>query len=137
MVWEWLVGSFDHFLGYYEHNYFWYQQPNGKWVYIPYDFGESTFGSDPKKKYYPNIIENIKNNTDIDIAYLSFKDFELNHPIIKILIHKNDKKFRDLLGDIISKVYNPDTLLLHIDKIKDLISPYIKKDRKSGAGKIK
>lgn len=134
MAWEWLIGSYDHFLNYYSHNFFWYQQPNGKWVYIPFDFGESTFGSNQKKKYYPNIKDKKK---FVDYAYISFKDFELSHPIIKILIHNDDTIFRNLLGDIISKIFNPDSLLIHIDKIKDLISPYVKKDRDLEAGKIK
>jgi len=136
MAWEWLIGSHDHFLGYFEHNYFWYQQPNKKWVYIPYDFGETTFGSVPKLLYYPKINKKEK-TVDIDIAYISFKDFELDHPIIKILIHNDDNTFRNLLGDIISKIFNPDTLLLHIEKLKTLISPFIEKDRKYNAGKIK
>jgi len=137
MAWEWLVGSYDHFLGYYGHNYFWYQQPNKKWIYIPFDFGESTFGLNPNTMFYPNIKNKKKKKTDIDIAYISFKEFELNHHIIKVLIHNDDSFFRNLLGDIISKIYNPDTLFLHINKVKKLISPYIIKDRKFNAGKIK
>eukprot|EP00833_Pecoramyces_ruminatium_P010723 jgi/Orpsp1_1/1184755/evm.model.c7180000090871.1 len=134
MAWEWLVGSYDHILSFYCHNFFWYQQPNGKWVYIPFDFGESTFGSNQRNKYYKKL--KLKKNKIIDFAYISFKDFELNHPIIKILIHDDDTSFRNMLGDIISKIYNPDTLLIYIDKIKNLISPYVKKDRDLGAGKI-
>ena len=34
MAWEYLMGSWDHFLGAYGHNLYWYQQPNGKWVIV-------------------------------------------------------------------------------------------------------
>jgi len=134
MAWEWLMGSFDHFLSYYGHNLYWYQQPNGKWVYIPYDH-DIELGQDEYIGFYPN--RTFNHHGDIDFANLSFKDFELDHPIIQVLVHDDDTTFRELLGDIISKVFNPDTLLIHINKIRDIIAPYVKKDRDTGAGKIK
>jgi hypothetical protein len=133
MAWEWLMGSFDHFLSYYGHNLYWYQQPNGKWVYIPYDH-DIELGQDEYIGFYPN--RTFNHHGDIDFANLSFKDFELDHPIIQVLVHDDDTTFRELLGDIISKVFNPDTLLIHINKIRDIIAPYVKKDRDTGAGKI-
>jgi len=133
MAWEWLMGSFDHFLSYYGHNLFWYQQPNNKWVYIPYDH-DIELGQDEYIGFYPN--RTFNHHGDIDFAYLSLKDFELDHPIMQILVHDDDTVFRELLGDIISKVFNPDTLLIHINEIRDFIAPYVKKDRESGAGKI-
>ncbi|ORX80823.1 hypothetical protein BCR32DRAFT_220708 [Anaeromyces robustus] len=133
MAWEWLMGSWDHFLGIYGHNLYWYQQPNGKWVYIPYDH-DIELGQDLWTKFYPN--KPFNHMEDIDFTNVSFKDFELNHPIIKILIHDDDTIFRELLGDIISRVFNPDTLLIHIDEIKKLISPYVKKDRNNNSSKI-
>jgi len=78
----------------------------------------------------------INDMEDCEFTNISFKDFELDHPIVKILIHNNDTFFRECLCDIISKVYNPDTLLSHIDDVKNLISSYVKKGRDSGAGKI-
>jgi len=133
MAWEWLMGTWDHFLGIYGHNLYWYQQPNGIWVYIPYDH-DIELGQDLWTNLYPN--KPFNHLSDIDFANVSFKDFELDHPIIKILIHDDDTIFREMLGDIISKVFNPDILLIHIDNIKKLISPYVKKDRDSNAGKI-
>jgi len=133
MAWEWLMGTWDHFLGPYGHNLYWYQQPNGKWVYIPYDH-DIELGQDLWTSFFKNKPYN--RGGDIDFSNVSFKDFELDHPIIKILVHNDDTKFRELVGDIISKVFNPDTILSHIDDIKEIISPYVKKDRESNAGKI-
>jgi len=133
MAWEWLMGSFDHFLSYYGHNLFWYQQPNDKWVYIPYDH-DIELGQDEYIGFYPN--RTFNHGRDIDFTNLSFKEFELDHPIIQVLINDDDTVFRELLDDIISKVFNPDTLLIHIDEVRDVIAPYVKKDRESGAGKI-
>jgi len=139
MAWEWLIGTWDHFLGIYGHNLYWFQQPNGKWIYIPYDYGEHAFGSDqgwykyPKKAYFKKVK---KYYLKYDYSYISFKEFELDHPIIKILINDDDTIFRNLLGDIISKIFNPDTLLLRIDELVKLIAPYVEKDRKLNAGKI-
>jgi len=133
MAWEYLMGSWDHFLGRYGHNLYWYQQPNGKWVYIPYDH-DIELGQDLWNSFFNTNIS--KERGDIEYANVVFKDFELNHPIIKILVHDDDTLFRQALGDIVSKVFNPDTILAHIDDIKALIDPYVKKDRESGAGKI-
>jgi len=126
------MGSWDHFLGFLGHNLYWYQQPNEKWVIIPYDH-DIELG----QELAPYCYEQYCNLNEVDNASVSFKDFELNHPIIKILVHDDDTKFRELLGDIISKVFNPDTILIQIDKIKNLIKPYVKKDRDSDAGRIK
>jgi len=133
LAWEWLVFGWDHFLGVYGHNLYWYLQPNGKWVYIPYDH-DLEVGQDIWTQSFPG--KDFYNGNDIEFANISFKDFELNHPIVKILVHNDDTIFRECVGDIISKVFNPDTLLSHIDNIKNLISPYVKKDRDSGAGKL-
>jgi len=133
MAWEWLMGSFDHFLSYFGHNLCWYKQPNGKWVYIPFDH-DIEMGQDEYIGFFPD--RPFNHGNDIDFANLSFKEFELDHPIIQILVNDDDTVFRELLDDIISKVFNPDTLLLHIDEVRSMIEPYVKKDRESGAGKI-
>jgi len=133
MAWEWLMGSFDHFLSWYGHNLCWYKQPNDKWVYIPYDH-DIEMGQDEYIGFFPN--RTFNHGHDIDFTNLSFKEFELDHPIIQVLINDDDTVFRELLDDIISKVFNPDTLLIHIDEVRDYIAPYVKKDRDSGAGKI-
>lgn len=132
MAWEWLTGSWDHFLSCHGHNYFWLKQKSNKWVYIPFDYGEDSFGLDQKPYLYPKLNSNM-----IDYSLLSLKYFEFNHPIIKILIHNDDTIFRKLLGDMISKIFNPDILFNRINRIKRLISSYIKKDRKTKAGRIK
>jgi len=136
MAWEWLMGSWDHFLGRFGYNLYWYQQPNGKWVIIPYDhdveLGQelSTFPFCEPGRPYCQYFEP-------DLANTPFNEFGYDLPITQILINDDDTKFRELLGDIISKVFNPDTIILQIDKIKKLIDPYVKKDRESDAGRIK
>jgi len=132
MAWEYLMGTWDHFLGPYGHNLYWYQQPNGKWVYIPYDH-DIELGQDLWESIYST---RVSTNRDVDFSNLTFKQFEFDHPIIKILIHNDDTKFRILLGDIVSKVFNPDTIILHIDEVKNFIAPYVKKDRNESAGFI-
>lgn len=135
MAWEWLIGSWDHFLWTYRHNKFWFQQPNSKWIYIPYDNGEHKFGINQKLYFYPN--KKLNSTKNIDFGFISFMDFELDHPIIKILVHNDDSKFRKLVGDIISKTYNSDILFIRINNLKKLISNHIKKDRELNSGKIK
>jgi len=134
MAWEYLVGSWDHFLGPFGHNIYWYKQPNGKWAYIPYDYdldlGSCMWKDQFARKSY------FEGEGDVQFPAVAFKDFELDHPIIKILVHDDDTRFRELLGDVVSKVFNPDTLLNRIDELKDFIEPYVKKQIETGAGKI-
>jgi len=134
MAWEYAALSWDHFIGIFGHNLYWFKQPNGKWAYIPYDY-DLELGQDVWSSNFPGTP--FYKADDVEYANISFEDYELNHPILKILIHNDDTFFRECLGDIISKIFNPDTLLIHIDEIKNFISPYVKKDRDSGAGKIK
>lgn len=134
VAWEYLVGSWDHFLGPFGHNLYWYQQPNGIWVYLPYDFdldlGACLWSDQFSSKSYTTAGDNIQ------FPAIAFKDFELEHPIIKILVHDDDTRFREIIGDVVSKVFNPDTLLPRIDELKKLVEPYIKKNIETGAGKI-
>jgi hypothetical protein len=134
MAWEYLVGSWDHFLGPFGHNIYWYQQPNGKWAYIPYDY-DLDLGSCMWKDQF-KIKSYFEGEGDIQFPAIAFKDFELDHPIIKILVHDDDTKFRELLGDVVSKVFNPDTLLTRIDELRAFIEPYVKKQLETEAGKI-
>jgi len=133
MAFEWIVGTWDHYLGNFCHNFYWYQQPNGIWVYIPYDH-DVDMGSDIWTAFFPN--KPFNSIDEIEFANVSFKDFELDHPILKILVHDDDTVFRQLVGDIVGKVFNPDTLLTRIDTIRNLIDPYVKKDKELNAGKI-
>jgi len=134
IAWEYLVGSWDHFLGPFGHNVYWYQQPNGIWVYLPYDFdldlGSCLWADQFSSKSYTTAGDNIQ------FPAVTFKDFESDNPIIKILVHNDDSRFREILGDVVSKVFNPDTLLIRIDELKKVIEPYVKKTIETGAGKI-
>jgi len=86
------------------------------------------------KKIWESIYSTrVSTNRAVDFSNLTFKQFEF----IKILVHYDDTKFRILLGDIVSKVFNPDTIILHIDEVKNFIAPYVKKDRNESAGFIK
>ncbi|ORX60891.1 hypothetical protein BCR36DRAFT_340864 [Piromyces finnis] len=134
MAWEYITLSWDHFIGIFGHNIYWFKQPNGKWVYIPYDY-DLELGQDLWVANFPGRPFYIGGG-DIDFTNISFEDYELNHPILKILIRDDDTFFRECIGDIISKIFNPDILLIHIDEIRNLISPYVKRDRDLGAGKI-
>ncbi|ORX47611.1 coth-domain-containing protein [Piromyces finnis] len=133
MAFEWIVGTWDHYLGNFCHNFYWYQQPNGIWVYIPYDH-DVDMGSDIWTAFFPD--KPFSSIDEIEFANVSFKDFELNHPILKILVHDDDTVFRQLVGDIVSKVFNPDTLLTRINTVRSLIDPYVKKDKELNAGMI-
>ncbi|ORX86578.1 coth-domain-containing protein [Anaeromyces robustus] len=134
IAWEYLIGSWDHILGPFGHNIYWYQQPNGKWVYLPYDF-DLDLGSCMWDDQF-SIKSYFKGEGEIDFPAISFKDFELDHPIIKILVHDDDTRFRELLGDVVSKVFNPDTLLTRIEELKEFVAPYVKNNIETGAGKI-
>jgi len=134
MAWEYLMGSWDHFTGAYGHNIYWYKQPNGKWVIIPYDH-DIELGQELWNTYCKGTAPYCDYD-DVDYARVPFVEYETGHPIIRTLIHNDDTKFRELLGDIVSKVFNPDTILIQLDKIKNMIAPYVKKDRESGAGRI-
>ncbi|KAL6588802.1 hypothetical protein LY90DRAFT_383447 [Neocallimastix californiae] len=136
MAWEWLMGTWDHFLGIFNHNLNWLQRPDGKWIYIPNDH-DIELGEEIHAKFYPEkpFVDEI-NDTDIDYANIPIEDFENNHPIMQILVHQDDTIFRRCVGDIISKVFNPDTLFPQIDKIRKLIGPYVKKDRELKGGYI-
>ena len=98
------------------------------------------------KKYILNktnsvlLLQDAKVNTIVKLnpkkcSFQSFdEDYLFSSPYVQRMMNKG---YIELLDDIISKVFNPDTLLLHIDEVRNFIAPYVKKDRESGAGKIK
>ncbi|ORX60895.1 coth-domain-containing protein [Piromyces finnis] len=134
LAWEYLMGSWDHFSNVYGHNIYWYQQPNGKWVIIPYDH-DIELGQELWTTYCKGTAPYCDYD-DVDFARVPYDQFETGHPIIRTLVHNDDTKFRECLGDIVSKVFNPDTILIQLDKVKKLISPYVKRDRDTLAGRI-
>ncbi|OUM70544.1 hypothetical protein PIROE2DRAFT_1434 [Piromyces sp. E2] len=107
MALEYLLSGDDHFQS--GHNYFLYKQPNGKWIYLSYDF-DLDFGYYEMKK---DTFENTTNKLHI----------------IEILILQDSSRFEKILKDIINRVYNPSILYPHIDEIKQFIKPYVKLDK--------
>ncbi|ORX48665.1 coth-domain-containing protein [Piromyces finnis] len=108
MAIDFLTGGWDHFRA--DHNYFMYKQKNGKWLYLSYDFDLDLSGN----QMYP---------------IYRFSDFINDVHLIDILINDNTERFDKIVQDIIAKVFNPALLFPHIDELKDLIRPYVKKEK--------
>jgi len=98
-----LTSSWDHTL----HNFYVYKNKN-KWIYLSHDY-------------------------DLDMgmsgAGPSYRINNYASPIHKKLIHDDDRRFREILKEIVGNVFNPATLYPHIDEIKSFIRPYVKLDK--------
>ncbi|ORX79231.1 hypothetical protein BCR32DRAFT_234398 [Anaeromyces robustus] len=132
---EYLLGSWDNFNN--ANNFFLYKQPNGKWIYLTYDF-DNSFGANLDTLYcgviyvdFPErMAECIKDHL-IDTVEEYFKPLfkvEVAH-MIDILILKDPSRFEKILSNIVKKVFNPATLYPHIDELKELIKPFIEKEK--------
>jgi len=128
MAVEYLLGAWDHIQN--GHNYYLYLQPNGKWIYLTYDYDHS-FGINLDRIFvrylfddFPEYYESI--NTDY--PNYSFSDWTQKHHIIDILILKDPTRFNQAIKDIVTKVFNPSTLFPRIDELKEFIRPYAEKD---------
>ncbi|ORX42704.1 coth-domain-containing protein [Piromyces finnis] len=108
MAIDYLTGSFDHVQA--NHNYYMYKQPNGKWIYLSHDF-DHDFGQE-------------------DIFLYSTYDYttEGNH-LLELFVTTDSARFEKILGEVVSKVFNPSTLYSHIDEIKEYIKPYVILDK--------
>jgi len=94
-----LVSSLDHTL----HNYYVYKNKD-KWIYLSHDY-------------------------DLDmVAGPSMRIYKYDSPIVKKLILDDDRRFREILKEIVANVFNPATLYPHIDEIKSFIKSYVKLD---------
>ncbi|ORX87161.1 coth-domain-containing protein [Anaeromyces robustus] len=107
MAIEYLTGAYEHVQS--GHNYYLYKQPNGKWIYLSYDF-------------------------DLDMGMesspiISFEEFSSPLHIIELLIFNNPTRFERILKEIVNKVFNPSTLFPHINELKKFIEPYIILDK--------
>jgi len=132
IAFEFLTVSWDNFLGI-SHNYFWYKRKDGKWIIIHNDFDE-TWGQD--YSYFIYVVYNlyadrryIPVQDEINIANISIRDIDLDHKILKYLIHDDDTRFRKIIGEYVKKVFNPKVLLPRIDEIAELIRDDIKNSR--------
>jgi len=111
MAIEYLLGSWDHIQNpLVNHNFYLYKQPNGKWVYLSYDF-DMDFGH-PLRPYDTPMNEFTKDNN-----------------LIRVLILNDSTRFDDILKKVVEKVFNPATLYPHIDELKAFIEPYVKLDK--------
>jgi len=127
MVYEYLSGSWDHFL-IYGHNYFLYKPKNGKWKYIINDF-DSDFGQDIPVGYPGMVMEPIK-MLNTNFASFSFKEWaHIPHRIIDILIFNDSTRFESILKQFVNDAFNPATLFPYIDKLKEFVSPFVKLDK--------
>ncbi|ORY04255.1 hypothetical protein LY90DRAFT_441342, partial [Neocallimastix californiae] len=125
---EYLFTSWDHLLK--KHNYYIYLHPQTKkWIYLLHDF-DLDFGIDINDYYdndsevyeMPNIsfqryVNTIEANTENIIKKFILEDeYQLN-------------KFKEIVRDIVIKIFNPAVLFPHIDKLKAFIRPYIELEK--------
>jgi len=159
MAMEWLIGSFDHFLIYGHNFYFYKRETDGKWLIIEHDY-DNTFGTGVKTSLWaskgPNQdgSSNTKNTTAANpnpiggwgwnwggnnnsyrgnepIKY-SFADWEMNIPVINVLVHKNKAKFESIVREVLVSAFNPTLLEQHISELKEFLIPYIEEDSTKG-----
>ncbi|KAL6605452.1 coth protein-domain-containing protein [Neocallimastix sp. 'constans'] len=125
IAYEFLTLSWDHFLGY-NHNFFWYKKKeDGRFIMILNDFDE-TFGAD-----FSNIIFLIYNQyadrsympgcEEMYVPNTAFRDIDLDHKIMKYLVHDDDTRFRRIIGEVVKQVFNPKVLNARIDELAELI----------------
>jgi len=129
MAVEYLLGSWDNYRN--SNNFYMYKPLNStKWLYIGYDF-DHNFGTNLDYVFashiyldLPEAYERVNKNYpeySIDKWFSSIAD----KPLIKYLILKDRTRFYEALRTIIEKVFNPGTLFLRIDELKEFIRPYV------------
>jgi len=124
-IFEWLIGSFDHFL-ILGHNFNWYKRPSDKkWCIILYDF-DNTFGYN----LYGSSFSLPQSAVPYDYHTLTFKQFDsqINHKIFEYLIYKDDTRFKKNLKEVLVYAFNPTLLEEHIKEIRDFLLPYVVED---------
>jgi len=135
IAFEWLIGSFDHFM-IYGHNFNWYRrESDGKWIIIYYDF-DNTFGNGISSSLWSSKTSNQDGTAfNRNKSYVDFTlaDWEKNIPILKKLIFNNKTKFKQIVRDVLVQAFNPDILNPHIDEIKTFLNQYVKEDCTKGS----
>ncbi|ORX86575.1 hypothetical protein BCR32DRAFT_289885 [Anaeromyces robustus] len=121
MAIDYLLGSWDHVNCLFnEHNFYLYKQPNGKWIYLTYDYNYDfgmIFG----------------NPFGIHPIHQTFYEYIKKLNIFDNLIFNDPTRFENILKQVVEKVFNPATLYPHIDEIKHFIKPNIKLDKTPNA----
>lgn len=131
MALEYVLGSWDHLFRV-GHNYYMYKQPdNNKWIYLPYDFDQE-FGINIDKGYLgPIILDNPQRIQRMNFDYLNYslEDWDASHVhLIDVLIRRDPSRFNKILKEVVESTFNPDVLFPRIDKLKELIKPYVTMD---------
>jgi len=130
MAFEYLSGSWDHFLNT-GHNYSMYKNPKtGKWQMIEYDF-DGEIGQDVS-----SISMSMGFNTQTavdkskDYTVYTFAEWA-NKPrhILDILIFNDTTRFDNILKKFVTEVFNPATLFPRIDELKEFIKPHVIRDK--------
>jgi len=127
MAFEYLSGSWDHFLNT-GHNFSMYKNPEtGKWTIIYYDF-DGELGQDVSS--ISMSFGNAKPVEQKDFTIYTFEEWA-NKPrhILDILIFNDPTRFENVIEDFITDAFNPATLFPRIDELKEFIKPHIIKDK--------
>ncbi|OUM65011.1 hypothetical protein PIROE2DRAFT_8075 [Piromyces sp. E2] len=135
LAFEWLIGSFDHFM-IYGHNFNWYKrESDGKWIIIYYDF-DNTFGNGISSSLWSSKTSNQDGssfNRNKNFVDFTFADWEKDNPILKKLVFQNKTKFKQIVREVLVQGFNPDILNPRIDEIKSFLVPYVKEDCTKGS----
>ena len=108
---EYLLFGWDHSC----HNFYFYRQPNGKWIYLTYDF-DYDIGFSTGKVYDFGIDDYINKESS-------------KHELSNLLILQDSNKFMKILKDVVDRVFNPSILYPHIDELKQFIKFYVELDK--------
>ena len=112
MAIDYLLNAQDHTF----HNYYFYKQTNGKWIYLSYDF-DLDFGL-------------CYNGNDYYMTYEEyFQYYNYKGRLYDLLISQDPSKFNEIIKDVVKKVINPNILYPHIDELKQYIKPYVILDK--------
>ncbi|ORX43651.1 hypothetical protein BCR36DRAFT_586584 [Piromyces finnis] len=123
VVFEYLVGSYDHYVTN-GHNYFVYQKENGIWDLILNDF-DNTFGNNLFVSYVYAM-----GNDPIDITEAPFEKLVKRKKHLLDLTYFDDKNktlFKKTLRELLVTGFNEEFLFNRIEEIKKIILPYVKK----------
>jgi hypothetical protein len=145
LAFEWLIGSFDHFLVNGHNLYFYQRESDKKWTVIYYDY-DNTFGTYLTANKWDSKGANQDGSGGVNqwgqntrgnnpITY-TFADWEMNLPIVKLLVHKNQSRFKKIVREVLVSAFNPDLLNPHIHELKHFLKPYVTEDYTPKNGKL-
>jgi len=123
LAYDYLSGGWDHLTAS-GHNYSLYKQKtNGKWIMYYYDY-DGDFGQDIVTIEFGRMeVDPSRNYPAYDYKYW----FGVPMNIIDVLVFNDPTRFENILRKVVDEVFNPAVLFPHIDEVKQLITPYIKK----------